>query len=114
VDTIGANSKTWLDQSGHPTSGKLHLIERFKRVDAKTMDLDMTIDDLGVYTKAFPTHLSFSISPTPFLRYQWVCSVRENVDWLDKFAKPATSTPPNKFSRPFSRGMVAPGEAAPI
>ena len=29
------------------------MIERYKRVDAKTLELDMTIDDPGAYTKPF-------------------------------------------------------------
>ncbi len=40
IDTIGTNGKTWLDQLGHPTTEKLHLIERYKRVDAKTLDFE--------------------------------------------------------------------------
>ena len=96
VDTIGANGKTWLDQSGHPSTDKLHLIERFKRVDAKTLDLDITIDDPGAYTKPFPMHLSFTTSKVPFLRYQWACSVRENMEWKALFAPAVTTTPPYK------------------
>ena len=34
VDTIGFTDKTWLDQMGHPHTEKLHLTERYKRVDA--------------------------------------------------------------------------------
>src|SRR5579862_3983404 len=29
VDTVGVNEKTWLDDSGHPHSDALHIIERF-------------------------------------------------------------------------------------
>jgi hypothetical protein len=40
VDTVGFNDKTWLDQMGHPHTEQLHLIERYKRVDADTLELD--------------------------------------------------------------------------
>ncbi len=51
VDTIGTNGKPWLDQLGHPTTEKLHLIERYKRVDAKLpLDFTAVIDDPGAYT----------------------------------------------------------------
>jgi len=36
---------------GHPHSDKLHLIERFRRVDGTTMLLNLTIDDPTAYTK---------------------------------------------------------------
>ena len=48
VDTIGFTDKTWLDQMGHPHTEQLHLTERYKRVDANTLELRMVIDDPGV------------------------------------------------------------------
>jgi len=50
IDTIATNGKTWLDQLGHPHTDKMHLIERYKRVDANRMELDAMIDDPGAYT----------------------------------------------------------------
>jgi hypothetical protein len=50
VDTRGFNGKLWLDQLGRPTSDKLHVIERFRRVDYGHMKIDITIDDPGAYT----------------------------------------------------------------
>ena len=29
VDIVGTNGRTWLTQSGHPTSEKLHVVERY-------------------------------------------------------------------------------------
>ena len=51
VDTRGFNGKTWLDQVGKPTTEKLHVIERYTRKDYGHMDLEITIDDPGAYTK---------------------------------------------------------------
>ena len=51
VDTRGFNGKTWLDQTGKPTSDALHVTERFRRVDFGHMDIQITIDDPKVYTK---------------------------------------------------------------
>jgi hypothetical protein len=51
VDTIAISDINWLDRMGHPHSDKLHLIERFRRVDDKTMLLNVTIDDPIAYTK---------------------------------------------------------------
>lgn len=49
VDTKGFNGEAWLDQLGRPTSDRLHVIERFRRVDYAHMKIDITIDDPGAY-----------------------------------------------------------------
>lgn len=87
VDTIGVNDRSWLDQLGHPRTEKLHFIERYKKVDEKTMQLDMTIDDPGAYTAAWPGRRNFTKSATGFMRYQWVCSVRDNYEHYEKVGK---------------------------
>jgi hypothetical protein len=93
VDTIGFNDKTWLDQMGHPHTEKLHLIERFKRVNSTQLEVDMTIDDPGAYTKPWLSHRNLVLSTTGFLRYQQICSVRENQKFFDNVGKPAVGTP---------------------
>jgi len=96
VDTVGFNDKTWLDQMGHPHTEQLHLIERYKRVDQNTLELDMTIDDPGAYTKTWNAHRNFALSKTGFLRYQQICSVRENQQFFDNLGKPAATPPSGK------------------
>jgi hypothetical protein len=51
VDTVDISDVNWLDRMGHPHSDKLHLIERFQHVDAKTLTMNLTIDDPIAYTK---------------------------------------------------------------
>ncbi|HZF31905.1 MAG TPA: hypothetical protein VE907_22500 [Gammaproteobacteria bacterium] len=51
VDTRGFNGRAWLDQVGKPSTDKLHVIERYTRKDYGHMDLEITIDDPGAYTK---------------------------------------------------------------
>lgn len=51
VDTVNINDANWIDRMGHPHSDKLHLIERFQRVDDKTMLMDITLDDPVAFTK---------------------------------------------------------------
>lgn len=53
IDTVGISDVDWLDRMGHPHSDKLHLIERFQRVDARTMTMNLTIDDPIAYTKVW-------------------------------------------------------------
>jgi hypothetical protein len=64
VDTVGISDVNWLDRMGHPHSDKLHLIERFRRVDDKTLQLNLTIDDPIAYTKTWDaTPRTFRIRP---------------------------------------------------
>jgi carboxypeptidase family protein len=50
VDTKGFNDKGWLD-GGRPQTEQLHVIERYRRVDLGHMELEITIDDSGAYTR---------------------------------------------------------------
>jgi hypothetical protein len=64
VDTVGISDVNWLDRMGHPHSDKLHLIERFRRVDDKTLQLNLTIDDPIAYTKTWDaTPRTFRLRP---------------------------------------------------
>jgi hypothetical protein len=89
VDTVGFNGRQWLDQVGHPQTEQLHLIERYTRIDENSLELNMVIDDPGAYTKPWPSRRNFTLSPTGFLRYQQICSVRENQEFFDNLAAPA-------------------------
>ena len=89
IDSIGFNDKSWLDQLGHPHTDKLHTIERYKKVDANTLELDGTIDDPGAYTKPFPTHRNFTRPKVPFMENPWVCSTRENEHHAENLTAPS-------------------------
>lgn len=90
VDTVGVNNRSWLDQLGHPRTEKLHFIERYWRVGDR-IQVDMTIDDPGAYTKPWPGRRILTRSTTGFMRYQWVCSVRDNNENYDKIGRPGTT-----------------------
>jgi len=63
VDTIGLNPFSPLDIFGHPHSGALHVTERFRRRDFGHMDLQVTIDDPKIYTKAFTYKINLLLLP---------------------------------------------------
>ena len=63
VDTIGFNGRTWLDYVGHPTSEKLHVIERYRRPDFNTLSYEATIEDSVAYTKPWTTSLRIYFRP---------------------------------------------------
>ena len=51
VDTIGITTKTFVDNYRTPHTDKLHVVERFKLVNAETrIDVTLTVDDSGAFT----------------------------------------------------------------
>jgi hypothetical protein len=63
VDSVGFNDKTWIDRVGHPHSDKLHVIERWRRVDQNTAQMDMTLEDPVAYTKPIKKQYVFLLQP---------------------------------------------------
>jgi hypothetical protein len=96
VDSIGFNDKTWLDQLGHPHTEQLHYIERYKRVNATTMELEVIVDDPGPYTRPISARRQFKMATTPFMQNPWVCSVRENNLHKESLLAPAVAPQANK------------------
>ena len=63
ADTVGFNNRTWLDTMGHPRSESTRIVERFMRRDVGHMDVDITIDDPKMYTKAFTVKAAYRLIP---------------------------------------------------
>lgn len=63
VDTIGLNGKTWLDRLGHPESTMMHIVERIRRMDDKTLQVDFTFDDPKNYVKPWKALMRFRLRP---------------------------------------------------
>ena len=63
VDTIGLNGKNWLDRVGHPESAQMHILERIRRVDEKTLQVDMKFDDAKSYTRPWTAQIRFLLHP---------------------------------------------------
>jgi hypothetical protein len=89
VDTTNFNEKTWLDRIGHPHSAALHLVERFRRVDPKNLQIELTIEDPKAYTKPWTAHLFYQLKPGWKLLEQFC---EDNDSFLD-LEKQETSTP---------------------
>jgi hypothetical protein len=63
VDTVGFNDKAWLDLVGHPRTEKAHIIERFTRPELGRMNIEITIDDPGAYSKPWKVIESSQLAP---------------------------------------------------
>jgi len=63
VDTIGFNDKTWLDRIGHTHSTELHVVERMRRPDHETLQIDFHIEDPKAYNKPIDSTMYFDLKP---------------------------------------------------
>jgi hypothetical protein len=76
VESNGFNGKAWLDQQGHPATEKLRVTEKFRRKDFGHMEIEVTINDPGAYTKPW------TVTETPTLLVdtellEFVCAENE-------------------------------------
>jgi hypothetical protein len=51
VDVANFNDQTWFDRSGNYHSEALHVVERYRRIDANTMSYQATIEDPKVFSR---------------------------------------------------------------
>jgi hypothetical protein len=51
VDTVGLLDRATMDMVGTPQSDKLHLVERYRRVSADRIELNITVDDPGTFSR---------------------------------------------------------------
>lgn len=63
VDTVGFNEKTWLDRLGHAHSDQLRVTERFRRVDADHLQVDITMTDPKALAKPWSTTFYYQNRP---------------------------------------------------
>ena len=69
VDTTGIlggeNGKyKWLDPAGHPHSEDLHVVERIRRTDPNTLQIDLRFEDPKTFTAPFNGKVIYGLNPT--------------------------------------------------
>jgi hypothetical protein len=84
VDAIGFNDKTWLAGTGTFHSDKLHVVEKFTRMDENTIVYEVTMDDPTVLTKPWTLHSTFMLRPGTRLR-EYECA--ENNTDIGRYEK---------------------------
>lgn len=89
ADTIGFNDKTLLDRVGHVHSDALHVVERLRRTDRDTLEIEFTVDDAKAFTKPWSTKLIFQQKPD----WKVMENVCEDNAGFEEFNKKATQDP---------------------
>ena len=78
VDTIGFNDLGWIRvQGSFPQTEKLHIIERFRRLDLGHLEVERTYDDPGAFKQPFKTREVHSLAPKDEEVLEYVCEENE-------------------------------------
>jgi hypothetical protein len=72
IDTVGFNESFWLDRGGLPSTEQMHTVERITRTNLTTLHYELTVDDLGAYTRPWNGQLDLVWEDNTEL-FEYVC-----------------------------------------
>lgn len=81
VDTAGFNDVSWLDHDGHPHTENLHITERYRRPNFRTMEVEVTYSDPAIYAKPWTVAVRAEIAPDTEM-LEWVCNSNNKEHWV--------------------------------
>jgi hypothetical protein len=73
IDTIGLNTRFWLDPGGTPHTEQLHIVERWTRTNFTTMTRQVTIEDPGAFTRPFTVNYTASLGAPGSDIMEYIC-----------------------------------------
>jgi hypothetical protein len=74
VDTVNFNDKTWLSSgSAAPHTDKLHVVERYRRIDKGHIEIEITLEDPGALTKPHAFKREHTLD-TEWEIHEYVCN----------------------------------------
>ncbi len=82
IDTVGFNTRTEL--SGYKHSESLHIVEKFKRPDASTLEYEATLEDPEVFVKPWTVSRRFALRPDLRKVDEFVCENNKDYKALFK------------------------------
>ena len=63
VDTIGLDETSWLDSAGTPHSDALRVLERLRRVDHDTLEIEFRFEDPKAFTMPWTAKKVYKLTP---------------------------------------------------
>jgi hypothetical protein len=72
VTTTNLRNETWLDNLGHENR-ELKIVERFRRVDAETLEIDRTLTDPIALASPYTTSATLKLSPNLAFQENVIC-----------------------------------------
>ena len=76
VESSGFTDRSWLDYEGHPHTEALRIIERYRRRDLGHLDVEVTFEDPGAYTRAWTVSVPLELFPDTEV-LEFVCDENE-------------------------------------
>jgi hypothetical protein len=92
VDTAALNETTWIDTLGHPHSDALHLVERIRRVNQGSLEIEVTFEDSKAYTKPWTGKKVYQLQPSSY-------ELKEDV-MCEEYRKPGLRSDGFEFIKP--------------
>jgi hypothetical protein len=86
VESVGFDARSWLDKLGYPHSESMRVEERYRRVDAATLELVITVTDPDYYTAPWRSDVKrFSLNGAKSRRFdeQIYCIPAEEMTYQD-------------------------------
>ena len=82
VETSHLHDDGWIDYNGSPLTDEATIIERFRRLNYGSMEIDVTINDPKAYTEPFTVRVEQRIMPDTNL-IEWVCENEKSTRYFD-------------------------------
>lgn len=79
VDSVGFNDRGWLDAGGRPQTERMHIVERFRRTDLGHLEVEITIDDPGAYTRPWKVRRILQLAPGEEVQ-EYVCNENNRME----------------------------------
>jgi len=83
VDTVNFNNRGWIDFNRTPQTEQLHLTERYRRLDLGHLDLVITIDDPGAYSRPWKIHRILTLAQGEEIQ-EYICNENNHIEHLVK------------------------------
>ena len=72
VETSGLKDQGWLDEEGTPVTNAARVIERFRRLNYGTLEIEVAVDDPKTFTKPWSFMLNQRLMPDTDL-FEFIC-----------------------------------------
>ena len=77
VDTIGFNDRGWTWRA-YPRTEQFHMTERYRRPDFDHLEVHVTFEDPGVFTRPWSQTMTWNLLPNEELM-EYVCEIRPGI-----------------------------------
>ncbi len=67
IDTVGIDTRTWVDVFATPHTDKLHVVERYRLLDANRMQGEVRVEDPGAFTTPWTGIVNYRRDREPYL-----------------------------------------------